>query len=221
MKSALLLFAAALAARAESLDAILARMDRDAKNFKSFSAKIKQVEYTAVLKDMSESNGEVRLKRGKNGVIGVEVFGEPDPRTIYLNGRTAKRYLPNAKAVEIYDAGKSASSLTRFVLLGFGSTSAELKKDYIMKAAGTETVNSTPATKIELTPRSQELAKMVTRIDVWIPEGGTNPIREKVYQPSKNYLEITYSDLKINPPLPDSEFELRVPAGTHEITPQK
>ncbi len=208
-------------ARADTLDAILARMDRNAKDFKSLSAKIKQVEYTAVLHESSTSTGDVRLKRTKNGVVGIEEFGEPDPRIIHLNGRTAERYFPKANTVEIWDAGKFATSLSRFVLLGFGTSSTELKKDYLVKVIGPETLGSTPTTRIELTPHSQDLLKMLTKIELWIPDGQTNPIQEKIYQPSNNYLLISYSDLKVNPPLPDSAFDLKLLPGVKKITPQK
>jgi len=208
-------------ARADTLEAILARMDRSAKDFKSVSAKIKQVEYTAVLHDSSESTGEVRLKRTKNGVVGIEQFGEPDPHVIHLNGRSAERYFPKANTVEIWDVGKYASSLDRFVLLGFGTSGAALKKDYVVKVIGSETLGGVAATRLELTPRSQDVQKMATKIELWIPDGQTNPIQEKVLQPSNNYLQISYSELKINPPLAESAFELNLPPGVRKITPQK
>lgn len=207
--------------RAESLDVILARMDRAAKDFKSLSAKIKQVEFTAVLNESTEATGEVRLKRQKGGVVGIEDFKEPDPRVIHLSGHTAERYFPKAKTVEIYDAGKYASSMDRFVLLGFGVSGADLKKDYTITAAGTETLGSTPATRLELTPHASDLQKMITKIELWIPEGQSNPIQEKVLQPSKNYTLVAYSDLKVNPDLPDSAFELKLPPDVKKIYPQK
>ena len=50
---AAILFVIPVAAHAETLDAILARMDRAAKNFQSVTADFSQVDYTAVLKDTS------------------------------------------------------------------------------------------------------------------------------------------------------------------------
>lgn len=210
------------AAGGESLDAILARMDRTAKEFKSLSAKTKRIDFTAVLNESSESTGEVRMKRGKGGVAGVMEFGEPDPRKIQLYGHTAKIYYPKANTVEIYDTGKyaGAKDIDRFVLLGFGTSGAELKKDYAVKEIGPEKLDSLSTTRIELTPHSRELQKMVTKIELWIPEGKSNPVQEKVFKPSKDYLLIKYSDLVVNPPLPDSAFQLKLPAGVKEIHPQ-
>ena len=80
---------------------------------------------------------------------------------------------------------------------------------------------NTRATRIELTPKSDELKKLVTKIELWIPEGQTNPVQEKITQPSKNYSLVKYSDLKINPTLPDSAFALTLPAKVKKIHPQK
>jgi outer membrane lipoprotein-sorting protein len=60
---------------------------------------------------------------------------------------------------------------------------------------------------------------MITRIDLWIQEGQSSPIQEKVTQPSKDYVLISYSDLKVNPDLPDSAFDLKLPEGVKRVKP--
>jgi outer membrane lipoprotein-sorting protein len=215
----LLLVCVALQLQAESLEAILARMDRSAKDFKSLSAKMKQSEFTAVLNESSESRGEVRLKRGKNGLVGVEDFQEPEPRVIHLNGRVVERYFPKANTVEEYNAEKFAKSMDHFLLIGFGTSGTELKKEYDIKVIGPEMVGPAHTTHLELAPRSKELRNMITRIDLWIQEGQSSPIQEKVTQPSKDYVLISYSDLKVNPDLPDSAFDLKLPEGVKRVKP--
>jgi outer membrane lipoprotein-sorting protein len=72
---------------------------------------------------------------------------------------------------------------------------------------------------IGLTPKSADVRKYAATIDLWIPDGQANPIREKLTEPSKDYLLETYSNLKINPPLPDSAFRLNLPPGVKELRP--
>ena len=209
------------AAHADTLDAILARMDRAAKEFKSVSAKMKRLEFTAVLNESGEMNGEMRLKRDKGGTVGLVEFHDPDPRVISFNGRQARVYYPKANTVEVYDAGKYKETMDRFLLLGFGTSGAELKKEYEIKQGGAEMVGSVQTTHLELIPKSPDLKQYVTQIEFWIPDGQSNPIREKVTQPSKNYSIVTYSDLKLNPGLPASAFELKLPPGVKILHPQK
>jgi outer membrane lipoprotein-sorting protein len=206
----------------ETLDTVLANMDRASKEFKSMSAKIKQTDYTAVIKETNNLSGEVRLKHGKKGeLVGVVDFQEPEPRVIHLSGHTAEMYYPKANTVEIYDIGKHAGTIEQFILLGFGTPVAELNKSYTIAAGGTETVEGAQTTRLELTPKTPELQKIVTGILLWIPEGKGNPVQEKVLKPSKDYTVIHYSDLHVNPPLPESAFALNLPAGVKEIHPQK
>ena len=48
---------------------------------------------------------------------------------------------------------------------------------------------------------------------MWVPEGESVPIQVKVTRTSGDYNEALYSDVQMNPPLPDSAFELKLPAG--------
>jgi outer membrane lipoprotein-sorting protein len=208
-------------ARAEALSDILGRMDRAAQEFKAVSAKLKRLSYTAVLDESSEINGVMRLKRARNGIVGIVEFGEPEPRVFHFSGHEFQIYYPKANTVEIYDAEKYTKTMDQVLLLGFGTSGAELKRNYDIKAGGAEMVGSERATRIDLTPKSSELRKLLVKVELWIPEGQSNPVQAKFTEPSKNFELATYSDLQVNPALPDSVFELKLPPGVKKLTPQK
>jgi outer membrane lipoprotein-sorting protein len=210
-----------LLARAEPLADILARMDRAAQDFRALSASMKRIQFTAVISESNEMDGVVRLKRIKNGTVGIVDFQHPEQRTVYVNGHNIQIYYPKANTVEIYDSSKYTSNIDQFLLLGFGTSSAELQKSYDLKMAGMEPIGGVATTRVEMTPKSAELKKLITKIELWIPEGKDTPIQEKVTEPSKNYELITYSDVKVNPNLPDSSFELKLPEKVKKIRPQK
>jgi len=204
--------------RADSLDAILSRMDDSAKKFKSVSANVHRVEFTAVINDSSEEDGQMRLKRTKAGILGVLVFTGADARTIGFRGRIIEMYLPKAKTVQRADASKYTSSLDAYLLLAFGTAnSKDLRAAYDITAAGTETVDSKLTTRLELIPKSAEVRKLATKMELWIPEGETIAMREKITEPSKNTVVFTYTAVKINPSIPDSDFELKIPPGTKSV----
>jgi outer membrane lipoprotein-sorting protein len=219
------LFAFALTSlRAESLNDILTRMDQAAVKFRSFSAATKRIEYTAVLDDKKEENGVMRMKKGKGGMMGVVIFSDPDPRTYYFSGKTLEIYLPGTNSVEIYDAGKHTSVVDEIILLGFGTSGAELRKNYEVTLVGPETVNGVPTTKLQLVPKTAEVRQYAGKIELWIPEGDSSPIQEKLIPPppSKDYNLILFSDRKINnPALSDADFSLKLPAGVKKVYPQK
>jgi outer membrane lipoprotein-sorting protein len=212
-----------VAAQAEPLADILARMDRAAQEFHSLSATMKRVHFTAVLSESEEIEGVVRLKRGKGkeGTTGVLDFQQPEQRTIFVKGKSVQVFYPKANTLEIYDTSKYTSSIDQIILLGFGTSSAELKTSYDLKEGGAQKLAGTDTTRIELDPKSAELKKLITRIEMWFPEGQSNPMRVKFSEPSRNYELVDYSDIKVNPPLPDSAFDLKFPPNVKKIYPQK
>jgi outer membrane lipoprotein-sorting protein len=208
-------------APAEPLADILARMDRAAAEFHSLSAQMKRVQFTAVLSESSEMDGVLRLRREKGGTVGVIEFQQPEQRTVIINGKSVEIYYPKANTVEIYDATKYTSNMDQILLLGFGTSSTELKKSYDIKDGSFQKINGTDTTRIELTPRRDDLKKLITKIELWIPEGQNNPVRAKFSEPSKNYELVDYSDIQVNPTLPESAFALKLPPNVKKIYPQK
>lgn len=205
----------------EALEDVLGRMNRSAQSFHSLTAKMHRVQFTAVLGESSTMDGTMRLKRERGGTTAVVEFQPPDPRTVFVKGRNIQIFYPKANSVEIYDASKYLSNIDQFLLLGFGTTSAELMKSYELKAGGVEAIGGKTCTRIDLTPKAADMKQLLTKIELWIPEGDSNPSREKVTEPSKNYELVDYSDIKLNPPLPDSAFEFKLPKGVKTIYPQK
>ena len=222
MKSALtILIVGSVLAAAEPLPDVLARMDRAAAEFHSLSAGMKRVQFTAVLSESSEMDGVMRLRRTKNGTQGIVEFKQPEQRTVFINGKQVQIYYPKANNVEIYDTSKYTSNMDQILLLGFGTSAAELKKSYDIKDGGVQKINGADTTHLELTPRSDEMKKLITKIELWIPEGQSNPVRAKFSEPSKNYELVDYSDIKVNPALPDSAFAWKLPGDVKKIHPQK
>jgi len=129
VKTALTLFIFAVGlVTAEPLADVLARMDKAAAEFHSLSAGMKRVQFTAVLSESSEMEGVVRLRRIKNGTQGIIEFKQPEQRTVFINGKQVQIYYPKANTVEIYDTSKYTSNMDQILLLGFGTSAAELKK---------------------------------------------------------------------------------------------
>jgi outer membrane lipoprotein-sorting protein len=207
--------------RAESLTEILTRMDQAAANFRSLTAKMKRVQYTAVISESTQMEGVLRLRKSKTGITGVVEFQQPDPRTVFISGKEVQIFYPKANTAEVYDTSKYMANIDQFLLLGFGTTSAELRKSYEIKAGSVESVAGVQTTRVELIARPDELKRLINKIELWFPEGQANPIQEKVTEPSKNYELVNYSEIKVNPELPDSAYQLKLPKGVKKIYPQK
>jgi len=205
-------------AATETLPQVLARMDRAAQAFQGMTADTKKITYTAVIQDKSEESGIVRMRRTHgHEVQALWETTQPVQKTWEFHGRTARLFLPKANQVEIFDFSKNGDQMDQFVLLGFGTTEAELKKSYRIRLIGQE--NST--THLELIPKAKEALQLVTKIELWISNDNSYPVQEKLQQPSGDYIFITYSNLKLSPIPSEKEVELNLPPGVQKIYPGK
>jgi len=203
-----------LLASAEQLDPLLTRMTKAAPSAISFSATVKQLDYTAVVNQTDESHGAIRLKRAKSGVIGVMEYTDPNPNTVHFTGGNMEKYLPKLNMLEIYDYGKYSKSVDQYLLLAFGVSGADLQKNYSIKLGGEESLAGVKTTRLELTPKDKEALKLFAKIELWIPEGQTYVIQEKLSKAGgKDTLTWIYTDAKLNPTLPDAAFDFKAPAN--------
>jgi hypothetical protein len=217
-------FIAALAAslgRADSLDDVLKRMDQAAQKFKSLTANVHKTDYTDVLSSTDEEDATFKMmKRGKTDVVLLAEFTGRDARKARISNHQFEIYHPKANSVEVYDTSKYTKSADLLMLVGFGTTRAEMEKLYTITLGGSETIGTTKTTRIDLKPKSAEAKKIFSMIQLWIPDGQANPMQEKMIS-GKDYKLFQFSDQKIrtiaDPTLPASDFELNLPAGVKSM----
>jgi len=207
---------------AQNLESTLARMDRAATGFRGISAQLEQVSHTAVIDDTTIESGAITLFRPRPRDLRMLVeFSQPDVRAVSYANRKVQIYYPKLKTVQEYDLGKQSALIDQFLLLGFGASGSELRKSYEVKHTGRETIDGAECDLLELVPRDAEALKHVRRIEIWISEATGQPVRQKIHQPSKDYREIRYRGLKLNPPLTEDSVRLKLPRDVKRTSPQK
>ncbi len=202
--------------------AILDRMDRAAAQFRGMTAAVKHTSHTDVIHEDSVATGHVKMRKVHAGSVeGLIDFTTPDPKTYLFAKRTAKIYTPASRTLEVIDLGKHGEQLDQFLMIGFGTSRADLEHGYAVKLEGQEKLGGRDTVHLVLTPRSKEAAQYVTTVDLWIAADTGYPVREKVLQPSHDYVQVDYSNVVINPLLSDADFKLQLPKDVQTIYPQK
>jgi outer membrane lipoprotein-sorting protein len=205
----------------ESLQEVLSRLDRAASSFKGMTANVRWVAHTAVIDQDEVDTGTMVLKRSKNDTRMLVNIVQPDAKTVALHDKKLEIYYPKMRTVEEYDIGKHREAIDQFLLLGFGTSGKELASAYKVRVAGTETVAGQKTIKLELIPKSAETLQQLKKVEMWIPEGGAYPVQQKFYLSAGDYKLVTYTDVKLNPPLSDSDLKLKVPKEVKRVYPQK
>jgi outer membrane lipoprotein-sorting protein len=219
----ILLFCGAIAApvSGENLKSVLDRMDKGAELFQGMTAKLTQVNHTEVINENETLTAQVRMKRTKAGVVGRVDFTGPNQKIVSIRERELQVFYPKSNNVEFYDVGKFGDQLDQFLLLGFSTSGKEIQRNYNVRLIGTETIGGKVTSHLELTPKSKQAQEIFKKADLWLAQDANQPVQEKVHKNEQDYTLITYSDIKLNPPLSDKDLELILPPGVKKITPQK
>jgi outer membrane lipoprotein-sorting protein len=213
MKTFLLGLCLASLSVAQSVDQVLARMDKEAPSFRSMSANVEMVTYTALLGDTTDETGTVEMQRLKPGdVRAVLTFsgGQSASPWLGFEGKTLRIYYPNLNTYQDVPVGKNSDVLNQYLLLGFGSSGRELAQAYTIKFLGIEKVAGVDTSKLLLEPKDPNVKQRLQKVLIWIPNDGANPVQQQFYEPSGNYRKVTYTGIKLNPDIKGT-LELKLP----------
>jgi len=208
---------------AGDVDAVLNRVDQAGAAFRCMSAHLHRLSYTAVINEDNVDSGTILLKRAHHRDLRMLIdLTEPDPKTIAFQGHTLEIYYPKAATVQEIDVGtgKDRALLEQFFLLGFGTSRSELQASYNLRLVGQDTVGGQKTDLLELIPKSKEVLQHLTKLEMWVAENGY-PVQQKFYLKGGDYQLATYSDMKINPDLPDSSLKLKLPRNVKREYPQR
>jgi outer membrane lipoprotein-sorting protein len=211
----------AAAVTPESLANVLARMDRAAASFKDMTADVRWMQHTAAINQDAVDTGTILLKRSKHDIRMRVEFTSPDRKSVALQGHKLEIYYPNRNEVEEYDTGKYREMLDQFLLIGFGMSGTELAASYTVKVLGSEAVAGQPAVQLELIPKSAEMLKNLKKLEMWIADTNVYPVQQKFYLPGGDYRLVTYTNVKVNSGLRDTDLALKLPKDVKRVTPQK
>jgi outer membrane lipoprotein-sorting protein len=196
-------------------EGVLAMMDKSAKDFRTLTADIENVKYTAVVKDTSTETGQIFVRRDQK--MRIE-FTKPEARTILRSGDSLFLYNPKLNRVEEYDLGKNRAMVDQYIRLGFGTKSDDLKKSYEVTVTGEEELDHRKAVVVELTPKADQIRSQITRIQMWIDEASWLPIQQKIFESgSGDYILFHYTSMMKNLKINDSKFKQDWPKNaSHE-----
>ena len=202
-----------------TLDGVLVLMDKSAEDFKSLTANIEHIKYTAIVKDTSTESGQIFVRKDEKLRID---FQKPDERTILRNGDNLYIYTPKISRVEEYNIGKNRAMADQYLALGFGRKSENFRKTYKVTLIGEEELDGKKTAVLELVPNSEEVRKEISKIDMWVDESSWLPLQQKFFEGSSgDYFLSHYSAIMKNLKVPDSRFKPDWPKGTKVEKPRE
>jgi outer membrane lipoprotein-sorting protein len=198
-----------------TIDSVLDMMDKSAKDFRSLTADLENIKYTAVVKDTSIETGQIWVRHDQK--MRIEIT-KPEPRTMLRTGNSLFLYNPKLNRVEEYDLGKNGAMVDQYARLGFGTRSEDLKKSYSVTVTGEEELDHKKTVVLDLTPKSEQMRSQVTRIQMWIDEASWLPVQQKFYETGAgDYIQFHYTNMMKNLKINESKFKQDWPKNaSHE-----
>jgi outer membrane lipoprotein-sorting protein len=201
-----------------TLDGVLKQLDAQAASFHSLTADLERTKVTVVVDDKSTESGQIFVR--SDDKMRIEVT-QPDARTILRDGDNFYIYNPKIRRVEEYNLGKKKSVVDQFLLLGFGTSGSSLKESYTITLQGEETLDNHKVARLELLPKTDEVRKQLSKIQLWLDESTWLPSQQQFFETgSGDYFIIRYRNSKRNVRISDDEFKPHWPRGTTKVQPR-
>jgi outer membrane lipoprotein-sorting protein len=208
-----------LAARKHPTDLteILADMNEAAKHLKTVSANLEYTKVTVLVDDKATETGQLFFRKGKTAPEIRIVMDKPENKVLLFRKNKGEIYYPKINQIQEYDLGQKSDMVQQFLLLGFGTDTAELKKSYTLKYLQEAELDGESTVLLELVPRRQNVAAQISKIQIWVSEDSWLPAQQKFFEAGGDYLIARYSAVKANRDLPNSKFELDAPANAKVV----
>lgn len=198
------------------LTEILSHMDAAAGNLKTISANLEYTKVTVLVDDKAIQSGQLYYRKGKGTDILID-FKKPEPKSIAFRKDRGEIYNPKINQIDEFNLEGKTGMVEQFLLLGFGTESDRIKKDYELKFLKEEDLQGDITVVVELTPRSEATRAQLTKIQLWVSEESWLPAQQKFFQPGGDYLMARYTNVKVNRPLSNATFIIRAPNDVKRV----
>ncbi len=205
--------------REAALEGVLAQLEKAGSDFSNFSADFSQRKYTAVLEEFDQpESGNFLYARDKNGsaMLRQEVT-RPASRILTIKSGRVTMFQPALKYAQIINLGQNKDK-AEYLALGIGQSPRKLQETFDLSYRGVEKVNGASCSMLELRPKGAAAAAYFSSITLWIKESNGVPVRQKLLEPSGDYLIVNFSNEKLNGKVPASKFEQKLPKGVELVS---
>jgi outer membrane lipoprotein-sorting protein len=107
-----------------------------------------------------------------------------------------------------------------FLVLGFGGSGEDLKKNFDVSFQGEETIDNIPTAKLQLTPKNDKTRSNFPQIILWIGLDNGISVQQKLMQTQGDYRLAKYSAINLRPKLGNDIFRLRTTGKTQFVSPR-
>ncbi|HSF19997.1 MAG TPA: outer membrane lipoprotein carrier protein LolA [Vicinamibacteria bacterium] len=195
---------------ADRLEEILEQMKKAGERLHTLTATFEQTDQDSILQESDVSQGRLYLKLP--GRIRWE-YEAPSKKILVVRDDLVRLYNPASRQVQEFDRSKGGTMGGADLLVGFGKSNSTIGKNYDVSLVSEDE----GTVVLELVPKPDSAASLFTRIELTLDKKSWTPVRSVFHEPNRDRTDIRFSRVELDVALPDSTFELDLPANVEVI----
>jgi outer membrane lipoprotein-sorting protein len=205
------------ASDSDKLDAVLKKMDAAAASFRSTQADFEWDHYQKVVDDTDVKKGTIYFRRSGQQIEMMARVKDPDQYVLYKEGKL-QVYQPKIEQLIVHDAGNNRGEMESFLVLGFGGSGQDLKKQFDVTYGGDETVDGIACGTLLLVSKTEKVRNTFAQFILWIDLARGISVQQKFITPEGNYRLAKFSHIRINEKIGNDVFQIKTTGKTQTIT---
>jgi len=192
------------AAQAPTLESVLKKMDAAAANFQTTQADFVWDQYQKVVDEHDLQKGTVYYRRSGKEIEMMADIKEPDQKFLLYKEGKLQVYQPKIEQVMEYTAGANHNEIESYLVLGFGGSGQELKKQFDVEYQGEETIDGIATAKLRL----------------WIDLSRGISLQQEFKQGQGDSRLAKYSSINVHAKINNDVFRLKTTGKTKFVSPR-
>jgi outer membrane lipoprotein-sorting protein len=199
----------------QTVDTVLAQMEKSNTNYPYIQAKIESKTYTAFVNVTDDpKTGKIWISHMGNSPRQIKIdFEKPFRELMLIDKGKFVKYSPNTKNGTSFSFSKEDQAEAECIVLGLCQSVALIKQSYTITLVDkADSVPGVKTTVLDLTPKEKKRASLIKSIRLWLDSSKWYPIQTRVYTPNGNYRNSIFTEITVSPkPFEASVFELKPP----------
>lgn len=191
---------------AKRLEALIERIKLEQAKVKTLEARFVQHQESSMLAEPETSTGSFSYAAPDR--VRWE-YATPNPISVVIQGEIMTTWYRDLNRAETLKVGRYSAQVFKY--LG-ASGSMKSLLEYFTAALHMSTKKGKPY-RLDLTPRYARIAKRLKSMSLWIDDEKYFPVHLEYVDAEGDRTEYDLKDLKVNGPIPDDRFALKLPPG--------
>ncbi len=191
----------------ETLDELLARIEKEHKQHKDFKGNFEQTRYLPLFDDTVKSSGRFVFKRPDQ--VRWE-YSKPHKSILVVSGNSGRKWSESTRKVEAFKLAddRGLDAVVKQLFTWFKGEFTKLKNDYEVERKAGDSLT------LVMKPKNESVQKYIATIEVTFTEDGKQIAGVKLTEPQQKgdkqpgYTQYEFKDTELDSDVGDAEFEI-------------